>query len=115
MDDVDDLVAAAPHHVDAAPGLAADEALLLENHQRLANRRAAHAEVAGEAPGIEAHRLRGRVEVEPGERVLDGAIGERAQGGARGQGRQGEIPVLRHHPSASRRVRDGNWYTKFQK
>src|SRR5918912_910441 len=73
-DELDDLALRLAHDEDAAPGRRAHEALPLEKRERLANRRAADAEVLAELALVEPDLVRMAVDVHLRDRFLDGVI-----------------------------------------
>ena len=72
--------------ISAAPRHRADEAFLLQHRQRLADRRAAHAEVLRKLAFVEPDLERVAVDVHLGDRALDRLAGLRAQADAERDG-----------------------------
>ena len=70
LDHLDDLLLGLAHDEDAAPRLGAQEAFLLEQRDRLADRRARHAELLRQLLLVEADLVRGRVDVGFGDHLL---------------------------------------------
>ncbi len=79
LDHLDDLALGLAHNENAAARHGADEALLLENRQRLADRGTAHAECLHQLALIEAQLLALTVDVGTGYGVLEQRVGLVAQ------------------------------------
>ena len=79
LDHADDLALRLLDDEHAAPGLVAHEAFLLQHRQRLADRRAAHAERLRQAALIEPHIPGLAVDVHVGDRGFQRLVGQRPQ------------------------------------
>ncbi len=74
-DHLDDLGARLAHDIDATAGYGAQETFALELYQRLANRRAADAEIGGKLAFIETDFGAAAIQVHAGDDVPQGRIG----------------------------------------